>query len=657
MPRRRGKENTPDSISAPPPDIQGVPENVWIQKIAEQNETAETLKASMYDMVGESGEEKQIFNSFAKMVNFNNYIRDQESAFEDYDKYKSYWKTNTQFKKSVQYIQKLLRQRNVHFDLEHIQEIVFDNPITFSNIEDFFRFCEKLVLPEEEEKKMIKVIDDSIKETQKMQRDMQKQMNEVTKARIKANDMRSEGRSLIDDDSEFPNLGTESTSAWNSVKSTQRNKKPLRSRNMQINIQQSLPSASQDFQKLLNKQKFERKFREQLRKLGVDDVDDQTTWRVYSNIPENEQQDTSEEAMQHAIQNYFHLIAGNSSVYMPSHGYAAAAPACHALTYAAPVAYAGPHAMAYAAMAYDPAHAMAYAAPVQYGDAHAITYAAPVQHGGACAGLADEKRGLFQHRSIPGLSIYFSNGVVVVNYLNTPIHRSKSQGGIWLLIHIQKNATCKFEIESGSMEPYLPDIQYENLKMHFVVALARWYENLSEDEKSLVSRHCISDISLKNKLVKEMCRPLLMHSKSEIMDQEVALKTKPELVLCHTRNTIIKLTFSHDASVDIHYNDKTIGISEGQLTVVFDATSRLQPPFFYVTQEQMTDNRDEYPLGKRTLFETSWPDIQRIADTYNKLSNEHKKLVQLILHTRTPTNKQIQQAFHVWTGNALGLGV
>lgn len=54
-----------------------------------------------------------------------------------------------------------------------------------------------------------------------------------------------------------------------------------------------------------------------------------------------------------------------------------AAPACHALTYAAPVAYAGPHAMAYAAMAYDPAHAMAYAAPVQYGDAHALTCAAP----------------------------------------------------------------------------------------------------------------------------------------------------------------------------------------------------------------------------------------------------------------------------------------
>ena len=139
---------------------------------------------------------------------------------------------------------------------------------------------------------------------------------------------------------------------------------------------------------------------------------------------------------------------------------------------------------------------------------------------------------------------------------------------------------------------------------------------------------------------------------SEIMDQEVAVKTKPELVLCHTRNTIIKLTFSHDASVDIHYNDETIGISEGQLIVVFDATQRLQPPFFHVTQEQMTDNRDEYTLGKRTFFETSWPDLQRIADTYNKLSNEHKKLVQLILYTRTPTNKQIQQAFHVYTGNA-----
>lgn len=48
-----------------------------------------------------------------------------------------------------------------------------------------------------------------------------------------------------------------------------------------------------------------------------------------------------------------------------------AAPACHALTYAAPVAYAGPHGMTYAAMAYDPAHAMTYAAPVQYGDARA----------------------------------------------------------------------------------------------------------------------------------------------------------------------------------------------------------------------------------------------------------------------------------------------
>lgn len=59
-----------------------------------------------------------------------------------------------------------------------------------------------------------------------------------------------------------------------------------------------------------------------------------------------------------------------------------AAPACHALTYAAPVAYAGPHGMTYAAMAYDPVHAMTYAAPVYYGDARAMPSAAPAYHGG-----------------------------------------------------------------------------------------------------------------------------------------------------------------------------------------------------------------------------------------------------------------------------------
>lgn len=187
-----------------------------------------------------------------------------------------------------------------------------------------------------------------------------------------------------------------------------------------------------------------------------------------------------------------------------------------------------------------------------------------------------------------------------------------------------------------------------------VIDFAARVYNLRKKRQSLIRRMLNTDSAY---LLHRFAGYFDKVNHSEIMDQEVAVKTKPELVLCYTRNTIIKLTFSHDASVDIHYNDETIGISEGQLTVVFDATSRLQPPFFHVTQEQMTDNRDEYPLGKRTFFDTSWPDIQRIADTYNKLSNEHKKLVQLILHTRTPTNKQIQQAFHVYTGNALGLGV
>lgn len=75
-------------------------------------------------------------------------------------------------------------------------------------------------------------------------------------------------------------------------------------------------------------------------------------------------------------------VGSMDTLYYGPHAPAYAAPACHALTYAAPVAYAGPHAMTYAAMAYDPVHAMTYAAPVYYGDARAMPSAAPAYHGG-----------------------------------------------------------------------------------------------------------------------------------------------------------------------------------------------------------------------------------------------------------------------------------
>ena len=146
-------------------------------------------------------------------------------------------------------------------------------------------------------------------------------------------------------------------------------------------------------------------------------------------------------------------------------------------------------------------------------------------HGGACAGLTEKEENSFAHKTIPGLRIYFSNGKVVVNYQNRPIRRSESQGGIWLKIDIQKDAKCKFQIEFPTNEPYLPDLKYESLKMHFVVALAKWYQKLYEDEKSLVFCECSSEIPLKSKLVIEMFRPLLMYSNSEIMDKEVAEKT------------------------------------------------------------------------------------------------------------------------------------
>ena len=354
MPRRSRNKNTPRS------DTPVVPRNVWIQNIAEQEKKAETVKANLREALVLTGQDKQIFNGFTTMVNFNKYIQDRASAVYDYKKYKNLVQFNVLFLKSVQYIRKLLKKRQKHWTEEQIQDIARDNPINFSNIEDLFRFCEELVLPEEEETKLGKAIDNAIDTIETMERDKQKLMHEAAKARIEAMLKQAPKMSSIEDDSVFPKLGTTATTPWISVKSKQDNKRTPQREKMTINIQRGTPYAPQNSRELPNKQIFKKKFCEYMRDMGVDETSIQN---VYSKIPDQKQQDTSEEAVQKAIQNYIHIIAGNSSVYMPSHGYAAGAPACHALTYAAPVAYAGPHAMTYAAA---DCHPMAYAAPVAY---------------------------------------------------------------------------------------------------------------------------------------------------------------------------------------------------------------------------------------------------------------------------------------------------
>ena len=122
---------------------------------------------------------------------------------------------------------------------------------------------------------------------------------------------------------------------------------------------------------------FDAEFTKAMEPLGFSDD------QISSFLALQDKADKTESNM-HIMQNAFlHTLGSNERVgsmntsYHGPHAPAYAAPACHALTYAAPVAYAGPHAMTYAAMAYDPAHAMTYAAPVQYGDAHGLTCAAP----------------------------------------------------------------------------------------------------------------------------------------------------------------------------------------------------------------------------------------------------------------------------------------